>query len=341
MVRRSRRGPAAAGRPSVISACGCQSAGRSSAAGPCRGRTAARTSSRRRGPRRARAAEDSAPPWLCSAPPSAVRPRRAAHRHSDPCRSSVKQATMTAGAAVIAAASAQRRARSPPRRRRRQGGRRAAARPWRRQALLFVAACCSTAKRQGCRLCADGANRAASSSRSIVAGRQRLRPVAADRAALAHPAPSAFGGRGFEQCRHHMPLAEQVDRARAADRRPSRRRPAGRRPRSSTTGVPSSAWPISSDAAAAISSAMPTWVERSSRPNRSGRPRRSSSAGRPGGAERHADGAVAPGAAEAVDDDDARLDAGARRKARADFAAGAVAILRQQQHVMIVAGDVG
>ena len=58
------------------------------------------------------------------------------------------------------------------------------------------------------------------------------------------------------------------------------------------------------------------------------------------GAERRADRAVAPGAAEAVDDDHARLDAGPRRKPCADLPAGTVAVLRQQQHVMIVAGDV-
>ena len=52
-------------------------------------------------------------------------------------------------------------------------------------------------------------------------------------------------------------------------------------PRINTMGVPSSACPISSDAAAASSSARPTWVMRSARPNRSGLPRRSSSAGTP------------------------------------------------------------
>ena len=53
------------------------------------------------------------------------------------------------------------------------------------------------------------------------------------------------------------------------------------RPRTSTAGRASSAWPISREAAAAISSANPVWVTRSARPNRSGRPRMSMSAGRP------------------------------------------------------------
>src|SRR5205823_2379629 len=53
------------------------------------------------------------------------------------------------------------------------------------------------------------------------------------------------------------------------------------RPRTSTVGRPSSPCPMMSDAALAISSANPVWVTRSSCPNRSGRPRKSISAGSP------------------------------------------------------------
>src|SRR5437016_4247744 len=53
------------------------------------------------------------------------------------------------------------------------------------------------------------------------------------------------------------------------------------RPRTSTMGIASSAWPINSPAAAAISSAKPVSVTSNSRPKRSGWPRRSTSAGRP------------------------------------------------------------
>src|ERR1700736_6766952 len=53
------------------------------------------------------------------------------------------------------------------------------------------------------------------------------------------------------------------------------------RPRTSTTGTPSAAWPMTSDAAAAISSAKPTMVVCKVWPNRSGFPRRSTAAGRP------------------------------------------------------------
>jgi hypothetical protein len=54
-----------------------------------------------------------------------------------------------------------------------------------------------------------------------------------------------------------------------------------RNPRIRTAGRASSAWPIKSDAAAATSSAKPMTLTSSLRPNRSGRPRRSISAGRP------------------------------------------------------------
>src|ERR1043166_1174800 len=53
------------------------------------------------------------------------------------------------------------------------------------------------------------------------------------------------------------------------------------RPRTSTTGIPSAAWPMTSEAAAATSSAKPTMVVCNVRPNRSGLPRKSSTAGRP------------------------------------------------------------
>ena len=53
------------------------------------------------------------------------------------------------------------------------------------------------------------------------------------------------------------------------------------RPRTSTAGMPSSACPITSEAAAATSSANPISVARKVRPKRSGRPRRSISAGSP------------------------------------------------------------
>src|SRR6266567_4034373 len=53
------------------------------------------------------------------------------------------------------------------------------------------------------------------------------------------------------------------------------------RPRTSTTGCASSPWPITSEAAAAISSAKPEMLTCRILPNRSGLPRRSSSAGRP------------------------------------------------------------
>ena len=54
-----------------------------------------------------------------------------------------------------------------------------------------------------------------------------------------------------------------------------------RKPRIRTAGSASSAWPIRSEAAAATSSAKPMTLTSSLRPNRSGRPRRSISAGRP------------------------------------------------------------
>ena len=54
-----------------------------------------------------------------------------------------------------------------------------------------------------------------------------------------------------------------------------------RKPRMRTTGAASSAWPITSEAAAAISSAKPMTLTSSFRPNKSGRPRRSINAGRP------------------------------------------------------------
>src|ERR1700722_11542511 len=53
------------------------------------------------------------------------------------------------------------------------------------------------------------------------------------------------------------------------------------RPRTITTGWPSAPCPITSDAAAAISSACPVMLTWRPRPNRSGEPRRSISAGRP------------------------------------------------------------
>ena len=53
------------------------------------------------------------------------------------------------------------------------------------------------------------------------------------------------------------------------------------RPRTSTIGIASSAWPINSPAAAAISSAKPVSVTSNSRPKRSGWPRRSTNAGSP------------------------------------------------------------
>src|SRR5438094_1898006 len=53
------------------------------------------------------------------------------------------------------------------------------------------------------------------------------------------------------------------------------------RPRTSTTGCASSACPISSDAAAATSSAKPTMLTCSLRPNKSGWPRRSITQGSP------------------------------------------------------------
>src|SRR6516164_4089833 len=53
------------------------------------------------------------------------------------------------------------------------------------------------------------------------------------------------------------------------------------RPRTTTTGWPSAPCPITSDAAAAISSAWPVMLTWSLRPNRSGEPRRSISDGRP------------------------------------------------------------
>src|SRR4029453_11624752 len=53
------------------------------------------------------------------------------------------------------------------------------------------------------------------------------------------------------------------------------------RPRTITTGWPSAPCPITSDAAAAISSACPVTLTWSARPNRSGEPRRSISDGRP------------------------------------------------------------
>src|ERR1044072_8770518 len=56
------------------------------------------------------------------------------------------------------------------------------------------------------------------------------------------------------------------------------------RPRTITTGWPSAPCPITSDAAAAISSACPVMLTWSSRPNRSGEPRRSISDGRPAAA---------------------------------------------------------
>src|SRR5579871_664044 len=54
-----------------------------------------------------------------------------------------------------------------------------------------------------------------------------------------------------------------------------------RKPRIRTTGDASSAWPITSEAAAAISSAKPMMLASSLRPKRSGRPRRSIKPGRP------------------------------------------------------------
>src|ERR1700722_8435546 len=54
-----------------------------------------------------------------------------------------------------------------------------------------------------------------------------------------------------------------------------------RKPRMRTTGAASSACPITSEAAAATSSAKPMTLTSSFRPKRSGRPRRSISAGRP------------------------------------------------------------
>jgi probable F420-dependent oxidoreductase len=102
--------------------------------------------------------------------------------------------------------------------------------------------------------------------------------------------------RRIGQVRHHPPRARPLGQARREGGVATRNRSsvAGRTssaalvagslqvsPRTSTTGCASSAWPITSDAAAAISSAKAEMVTCSVRPNRSGLPRRSSIAGSP------------------------------------------------------------
>ncbi len=70
------------------------------------------------------------------------------------------------------------------------------------------------------------------------------------------------------------------------------------------------------------------------RPNRSGWPRRSINDGRPAAADRDAGGAAAPGAAEAVADDDGRRSARTSASARPDRFGRAVRIDRQQQRAL-------
>ena len=103
-------------------------------------------------------------------------------------------------------------------------------------------------------------------------------------------------------------------RGRARGTEPSRNH-VGSRPRTIATGTPA-ALPITSSAAAAISSAIATSVTCSSRPRASSVPRRSTTAAMPGHADRDVGEALAPRPSERVGDDDRRPRRRAARAAR-------------------------
>ena len=105
-------------------------------------------------------------------------------------------------------------------------------------------------------------------------------------------------------------------------------------PRIRTAGSASSAWPITSEAAAATSSAKPMTLTSSLRPNRSGRPRRSISAGRPATPIATLGGSLAPGTPETVVYDHRDIDPGQRRQPAAQRLRAPIRILRQQKHAM-------
>ncbi len=94
------------------------------------------------------------------------------------------------------------------------------------------------------------------------------------------------------------------------------------RPRTKTIGVASAAWPWTSEAAAAISSAKPVSVTSSLRRRQAG------------GAERDADGAAPPWPAEAVADDHRDAFAGAGGELLLQCECRAVGIERQQQDAL-------
>ena len=116
-----------------------------------------------------------------------------------------------------------------------------------------------------------------------------------------------------EAAHRNMSSARRTDEARGRDwPAPSRRGRAPARP-----AAPRRPGPSRSEAAAAISSAKPMMLTCRVRPNRSGLPRRSSSAGRPAAPMRDAGGAAPPGAAETVGDDHRQRRAAQRAPARA------------------------
>ena len=148
--------------------------------------------------------------------------------------------------------------------------------------------------------------------------------------------------------RQHRVLRSLIgtDRAPAGGpgRRPAHPAPIQARPRTSTIGIASSAWPITSEAAAAISSAKPVSVTSSVAAEQIGMAAPVDHRRQPGGAERDADRAAPPRPAEAVADDDRdRARRTTRPAARRKRVGRAVGVDRQQQHPLgAVAGrDIG
>ena len=132
---------------------------------------------------------------------------------------------------------------------------------------------------------------------SVSGGRTRQRPSAS----LAPPTPPDSATTGRDASSEQIVL-----RADGPGRRPAHRGAVQARPRTSATGTASSAWPMTSEAAAAISSAKPVCGDLELSAEQIGMAAPVDQRRQARGAERDADRAATPRPAEAVADDDAR-----------------------------------
>ena len=206
------------------------------------------------------------------------------------------------------------------RRRRRRRGRRASVRPCRRRAPASPSALSTTTNRHGREWCGAGARHAASTSAS------------SSRAATGSGRNARIDRRASRNAGTACDVTGTGPRAaaRTSSRYEPSRNHVASRPRTIATGTPD-ALPITSSAAAAISSAIATSVTCSIAAERVGRLAQVDDRRDPAHADRDVGEAAPPRPSERVGDDDRDVDAGAGAERVADVLGGAVGVDREQR----------